>query len=59
MVEAPDMDTAVFARAVKDMEEAVEVPGTSIRLALGRGEIVITRWSAVRDLVLKGTCELV
>ena len=59
MVEGPDLDKAVFVRALRDMEEAVEVPGTDIRLALVQGEIVITRWSAVKEFIISGQCELV
>lgn len=59
MVEGPDIDKAVFARFLKDMKEVVEIPGTNIRLTLGQGDIVITRWSAVRDLKLQGFCELI
>ena len=59
MIEGPEMDKAVFVRALKDMDEVVEVPGTNIRLALAQGEIVITRWSTVRALVLNGECEAI
>ena len=59
MVEGPDMDKAVFVRALKGMDDVIEIPGTDTRLSLGRGEVVITRWRAVRDLVLGGQCELI
>ena len=58
MVEGPNLDKAVFVRAVRDMQEEVEVPGTNIQLNMVRGEVVVVRWSAVRDLVLRGVCEL-
>ncbi|KAG8532637.1 uncharacterized protein KY384_002514 [Bacidia gigantensis] len=59
MVEGPDVDKAVFVRCLKSMEESVEVPGTDIRLEMGRGDVVVTRWSVVREMVGKGECELV
>ena len=57
--EGPDVDKAVFVRALTDMEREVEVPGTDIRLDMRRGDIVVVRWSAVRQSVLNGVCELI
>ena len=58
MIDSPDMDKAVFARALRGMDREVEVLGTDIRLAMERGAVVVVRWSAVRELVLNGFCEL-
>ncbi|MDI1489869.1 MAG: GINS complex subunit, partial [Ramalina farinacea] len=58
MIDSPDMGKAVFARALRDMDGEVEVPGTDIRLAMERGAVVVARWSAVKDLVVNGFCEL-
>ena len=57
--EGPNVDKAVFVRALRDMDGEVEVPGTDIRLAMGCGDIVVVRWSAIKQLVLEGTCELI
>ena len=58
MIDSPDMGKAVFARALRDMDGEVGVPGTDIRLAMERGAVVVARWSAVKDLVVNGFCEL-
>ncbi|KAL9124857.1 MAG: hypothetical protein Q9217_005862 [Psora testacea] len=59
MVEGPDVDKAVFVRALRDIEEVVEVPGTDIRLDMRRGDVVVVRWSAVKEVVGRGGCELI
>ena len=59
MVEGPDVDKAVFVRALREMEGTIEIGGTDTKLSLGLGEIVITRWRAIRDLVLSGQGELI
>ena len=59
MVEGPDADKAVFVRCLRDAEEIIEVPGTDIRLEMRRGEIVVVRWSAIREAVGRGDCELI
>lgn len=53
------MDRAVFVRALRDLGDEVEVPGTDIRLNMRRGDVLVVRFSAVRQLVLDGTCELI
>ena len=57
--EGPDVDKAVFVRALREMVEEVAVRGTDIRLAMGRGDVVVVRWSAIRPLVLEGICEVI
>ncbi|KAI4130143.1 MAG: hypothetical protein LQ347_003493 [Umbilicaria vellea] len=58
MIEQPDMDKAVFVRALRDIHEPVVVDGTDIAFEMGRGNIFVVRWSAVRELVLAGDAEL-
>lgn len=61
MVDAPDGDTAVFVRVLRDEAGAVTVPGEKEDgvVELKRGDVWVLRWSAVRDLVLRGLVELV
>lgn len=59
MIDQPDVDKAVFARAVKDVEDAIYVEGTDTFFEMKRGDIYVVRWSAVRDLVFGGIVELV
>jgi GINS complex subunit 4 len=58
MVDAPDLDRAVFVRVLRDVGE-VEVKGTDVRCELKRGDVWVLRWSAVRDIVGKGDGELI
>ena len=48
MVEGPDVDRAVFVRALKDVEEPVYVEGTDTAFEMRRGDVVVVRWSAIR-----------
>ena len=59
MIEVPDVDKAVFVRGLKDAEEPVVIEGTETYFELRRGDIFVTRWSAVRELVLAGDAELI
>ncbi len=59
MIETPDMDKAVFVRATKDVREPIYVEGTDTAFEMKRGDVVVVRWSAVRDLVLEGEAELI
>lgn len=59
MVEAPDVDKAVFVRALRGVDELVYVDGTDTAFELRRGDVVVTRWSAVQALVLAGEAELI
>jgi GINS complex subunit 4 len=58
MVDTPDLDGAVFVRALEDIGE-VRVANTDIRCDIRRGDIWVLRWSAVKHLVLQGQAELV
>lgn len=59
MIEQPDMDKAVFVRALRDIHEPVVVEGTDIAFEMSRGNIFVVRWSAVREIVLAGDAELI
>ncbi len=59
MIDAPDLDTAVFIRLLQDT--AVEGRGTDADGAMdGKGgDVVILRWSDAKTLVRSGRAELV
>lgn len=59
MVEGPDVDRAVFVRTLKDVDEPVYVEGTDTAFEMRRGDVVVVRWSAVRELVMTGDAELI
>ncbi|CAD6578078.1 MAG: GINS complex subunit [Alectoria sarmentosa] len=59
MVEGPDVDRAVFVRALKDVEEPIYVEGTDMAFEMRRGDVVVVRWSAVREVVIAGDAELI
>ena len=58
MVEVPDVDKAVFVRALRDSEEPVEVEGTDIGFTMRKGGVWVVRWSAVKERVEAGEAEL-
>ncbi|MCJ1346171.1 GINS complex subunit [Peltigera leucophlebia] len=59
MIEVPDLDNAVFVRALRDVDEAVFVEGTDMEFRINKGDVYVVRWSAVRELVLGGDAELI
>ena len=61
MVEEPDLDSAVFCRVVRELEEGEElvVKGTDARVELMKGDVVVVRYRAVRKWVLGGEVELI
>lgn len=59
MIEVPDLDNAVFVRALRDVDEAVFVEGTDMAFRINKGDVYVVRWSAVRELVLGGDAELI
>ena len=59
MIEQPDTDTAVFVRALRDVEEPVAINGTDTNFELRGGDVYVVRWSAVRDHVMNGDAELI
>ena len=58
MIDQPDLDEAVFVRALSDVPE-IAVVGTDIAFEMRRGDIFVVRWSAVREAVEKGEAELI
>lgn len=59
MVEQPDLDKAVFVRALRDVDSPIFVEGTDIAFEMRIGDIYVVRWSAIRELVLAGDAELI
>ena len=59
MIETPDVDKAVFVRALRDTEEPVYVEGTDTYFEMRRGDVFVVRWSAVKGLVEEGKAELI
>jgi len=60
MVEEPDMDSAVFCRVVKDVQDAVvRIPGTETEFELAKDDLYVVRYSAVRQFVVSGDVELI
>ncbi|KAL8999206.1 MAG: hypothetical protein Q9169_001871 [Polycauliona sp. 2 TL-2023] len=59
MVEQPDTDTAVFVRALRDIEEPIVIEGTDTDFEMRRGDVYVVRWSAVRAHVVSGDAELI
>lgn len=61
MVDAPDGDTAVFCRVLRDDAGSVEVQGeTGVgEIELRRGDVWVLRWSAVKEGVRRGNVELI
>jgi GINS complex subunit 4 len=58
MVDTPDLDRAVFVRALTDIG-LVRIPGTDVECDINRGDIWILRWSAIKDIVDRGEAELI
>jgi GINS complex subunit 4 len=58
MVEMPDLDCAVFVRALTDGDDVVAVEGTDIEFRMRKGSIYVVRWSAIRGYVERGDAEL-
>ena len=59
MIEQPDVDSAVFVRALKDGREPIVVDGTDTAFTMRRGDVYVVRWSAVRGSVIEGDAELI
>ena len=59
MIETPDLDKAVFVRALRDTDEPVYVEGTDTYFEMRRGDVFVVRWSAVKVLVERGEAELI
>lgn len=59
MVEVPDAEKAVFVRGVRDVPVRVSVEGTDMDFEIKRWEVVVVRWSAVKEAVEQGALECV
>ncbi|MCJ1436900.1 GINS complex subunit [Xylographa pallens] len=59
MVEVPDAEKAVFVRGLRSDPVRVSVEGTDMDFQVGRGEVVVVRWSAVKSAVEDGDLECV
>lgn len=59
MIEQPDVDKAVFVRALRDVDTPIVVEGTDMAFEMRRGDVYVVRWSAVRELVMGGDAELI
>lgn len=59
MLEQPDTDTAVFVRALRDIEAPIVIEGTDTDFEMRRGDVYVVRWSAVREHVMSGDAELI
>ncbi|KAF2031111.1 GINS complex, Sld5 component [Setomelanomma holmii] len=51
MIDKPDEDKAVFARALRDIGD-IFVEGTDRRFEMKRGDVWVVRWSAIRQWVV-------
>ncbi|KAF1736327.1 hypothetical protein ACQRIT_003573 [Beauveria bassiana] len=59
MVDAPDLDAAVFVRMLRDMDVHARGTDRDNTLPTANGDVVIMRWSSARPLVLAMDAELV
>ncbi len=59
MVEQPDVDEAVFVRALRDVDNPIVVEGTDMAFEMRRGDVYVVRWSAIREVVMGGDAELI
>jgi len=59
MIDAPDAETAVFIRLLRD--SFIEARGTNedVGLDAKRGAVMVVRWADVKDLVSRGDAELI
>jgi GINS complex subunit 4 len=59
MVDGPDLETAVFIRVLRDTSIVGSGRDKDDHFDAVAGEVVVVRWSDVRDLVERGDAELV
>jgi len=59
MVDAPDVDSAVFCRVLATDIGEVVVDGTDAAFEMRRGDVFVVRWGVVRTLVREGKVELI
>ena len=58
MVDAPDLEKAVFVRALRDVGR-MEIEGGEGEVYMRKGDVWVVRWRNVSELVEKGEVELV
>ena len=59
MIDGPDLDSAVFIRALKDMDVHGQGTDADVTLPASNGDVLILRWSSAKPLVDGGDAELV
>lgn len=59
MVDAPDLDTAVFIRMLAGRDVHGDGTDADVTLAAEEGDVLILRWSSAKALVEDGDAELV
>lgn len=60
MIDTPDLDTAVFCRALRDVGVvSVGSVEEDRDFEIRRGDVVVVRWRVVRERVLAGDVELI
>ena len=59
MIDAPDLDAAVFVRMLRDKDVHGRGTDADNTLPSSIGDVLIMRWSSARDLVDDGIAELV
>ncbi|EFY90272.1 DNA replication complex GINS protein sld5 [Metarhizium acridum CQMa 102] len=59
MIDAPDLDTAVFIRMLKSADVHGDGTDADVTLPAEEGDVLILRWSSAKALVQDGDAELV
>ena len=59
MIDQPDLETAVFIRPLKDTLVEGRGRDADDQMEARAGEVVVTRWADVKELVRNGDAELV
>lgn len=59
MIDAPDLDAAVFIRMLKERDVHGNGTDADVTLTAEEGDVLILRWSNARELVEDGDAELV
>jgi len=59
MIDEPDLDSAVFCRVLKNVEEIISIPGTGDDFRLNEDDMLVVRYSAIRKYVMSGDIELI
>lgn len=59
MIDAPDLDTAVFVRMLRDRDVHGRGTDADNTLPAESGDVLILRWSSAKAMVEDGDAELV